>query len=344
MAMNFLVRLGSTEALRRLAVLVVCVAPVGCMALRLSSRGAPEEEMRTLELRFPAVDLPAAHGEDHQEPHVPTPLFTTVPVSGWLHGFDYRLVDVHGDSVPREVLHHFKVIAPERRELFSPVVLHLAGAGGETMAVSLPRQVGYPLEAGDSLLVTAMLHNPTNHSLEGVQLQITLHYSPPGSWQSPMPIVPFFTHVTAPMHEPSYDLPPGISAQSLEIKPSVSGRILGIGGHMHKYGVLLRLEDVTRGRLLWEKKAVRSPDGTVLEIPQQKYVWSSGPALRSDRTYRVTAVYDNPTGDTIPNGGMGTIGGAIVVDDPWPEVDRLAAEYIWYMKREVTPSASHRHP
>ena len=73
-------------------------------------------------------------------------------------------------------------------------------------------------------------------------------------------------------------------------------------------------------------------------------VWSRGPALRSDRTYRVTAVYDNPTGDTIPNGGMGTIGGAIVVDDPWPEVDRLAAEYIWYMKREVAPSASHRHP
>ena len=324
---------------------VVCVQLAGCMALRLSSRGAPEEEMREFEIQFEAVDLPAVHdGGDHEQP-VLSPLWATVPVSGWLHGFDYHLVDAEGNPVPREVLHHLKVMDPDRRELFNPIMLHLAGSGGETMPVLFPREVGYPIEEGDTLLVTAMLHNTTGRSLEGVQLLVALHYSPHGSWKPPLPVVPFFTHVTSPMSEPSYDLPPGLSEKSIELRPAVSGRILGLGGHLHRYGVSLRLEDTTEGRVLWEREARRSPDGHVLEIPHQYFVWSRGPKLRSDHTYRLTAVHDNPTGDTIPGGGMGTLGGAMVMEESWPEVDRLAAEYIWYLNREATPSRAlgHQH-
>lgn len=196
-----------SRLVRQLAVVVMCGPLAGCMALRLSSRGAPKEEIRQFELQLEAVDLPVAHEEDSHEQHQPAPLWTTIPVSGWLHGFDYRLSDAEGHPVPREVLHHYKVMVPDRRELFSPLMLHLVGAGGETTPVSLPRQIGYQLEEGDSLLVTAMLHNPTGRSLEGVQLQITLHYSPPGSWQPPLRVVLFFTHVTPPLQETSYDLP-----------------------------------------------------------------------------------------------------------------------------------------
>lgn len=328
---------------QQLAVAVICVAQAGCMALRLSSRGAPEEEMREFEIQFAAVDLPAVHDEHYDEPPVLTPLWTAVPASGWLHGFDYRLVDEEGVPVSRDVLHHLKVMDPNRRELFNPIMLHLAGAGGETMPVSLPREVGYPLEEGDTLLVTAMLHNTTGRNLEGVQLLVVLHYSPRGSWKPPLPVVPFFTHVTPPMSEPSYDLPPGLSEKSIELRPAVSGRVLALGGHLHRYGVSLRLEDTTEGRVLWEREARRSPDGRVLEIPQQHFVWSRGPKLRSDHTYRLTAVHDNPTGDTIPGGGMGTLGGAIVMEESWPEVDRLAAEYIWYLNREATSSLAPGH-
>ena len=328
---------------QQLVVAVICVAQAGCMALRLSSRGAPEEEMREFEIQLEAVDLPAVHDGGHNEQGVLTPVWATVPASGWLHGFDYSLVDAKGNPVPREVLHHLKVMDPDRRELFNPIMLHLAGSGAETGPVLFPRQVGYPLEEGDTLLVTAMLHNPTGRSLEGVQLQITLHYSPRGSWKPPLPVMPFFTHVTPPMSDPSYDLPPGRSERSIELRPAVSGQIIGLGGHLHRYGVSLRLEDATEGRVLWEREAKRSPDGTVLEIPQERFVWSRGPTLRSDHTYRLTAVHDNPTGDTIRGGGMGTLGGAIVMEESWPEVDRLAAEYIWYLNREATSSRAPGH-
>jgi hypothetical protein len=312
------------------------------MALRLSSRGAPEEEMREFKIQFAPVDLAAADDRGYHHQPTLTPLWVTVPVSGWLHGFDYSLVDAEGDLLPRTVLHHLKVMQPSRRELFNPILLHLAGAGGETMPVRLPRQVGYPLEEGDTLLVTAMLHNPSDRSLQGVQLQLALQYSPPGSWQPPLEVMPFFTHVTPPMSDPSYDLPPGRSEKSIELTPAVSGQVLGLGGHLHRYGVLLRLEDTTEGKVLWEKEAERAADGRVLEIPYDRFVWSRSPRLRSGHTYRLTAVHDNPTGETIPLGGMGTLGGAIVPDGPWPSVDRLAPEYTWYLRREAFAPQEHR--
>ena len=39
----------------------------GCMALRLSSRGAPKEEIRQFEIQLEAVDLPVAHEEGSHE-------------------------------------------------------------------------------------------------------------------------------------------------------------------------------------------------------------------------------------------------------------------------------------
>lgn len=338
---------GPCRALRGVGVAVVSLVSIGltgCLALSLSSRGAPDAEMRQFVLRMEAVDVAAGHEGAHVEALVLRPLWAIVPASGWLHGFEIRLLDADGDSVPSEVLHHFKVMDPHRRELFSPVALHLAGGGAENKPVSLPRQAGVPFEKGDSLLVTAMLHNPTGRPIKGVRLEITMRYSPQGSWEPPLSVTPFFTHVTEPMQEPDYDLPPGVSEQSIDISPAVPGWIIGLGGHLHRYGVLLRLEDVTEGRVLWEKEPIRSLEGDILEVPFDRFVRSRGPKLLPDHTYRVTAVYDNPTGVTIPDGGMGTLGGAFVTEEPWPAVDPQAAEYRWYMARELSWSGTQRDP
>jgi len=300
--------------------------------------------MREFEIDFAAVDLPATSELGYNDQPTLTPVWTTIPVSGWLHGWDYRIVTADGDSLPRTVLHHLKVMSLAYRELFNPIMLHLAGAGGETKPVILPKEVGYPLQEGDSLLVTAMLHNTTGRDLHGVQLHIEFQYSPDkGSWRPPLPVVPFFAHVTPPMSDPSYDLPPGLSAKSIDLQPAVSGEILGLGGHLHRYGVLLRLEDLTTGDVIWEKKAERNEEGEVLEVPYDRFVWSSLPKIRSDHTYRLTAIHDNPTGDTIFGGGMGTLGGAIYVEEPWPEVDRKADEYAWYLNREATSAERQEH-
>jgi hypothetical protein len=335
----------TTSATRTWALLVaVCVSASlsGCTALRLSSRGAPDEGRRELGVVLQAVDLPMQTTSHRGQPQ-PAPVWVTFPESGWLHNFRFSVIDHAGDSVPRGVLHHLKVIAPERRELFSPIPLHLVGAGEETTPVDLPKEVGYHFEAGDSLLVTAMLHNPTDQDLRGVTIELTLGYSTEGTWRPPMDVVPFFAHVAPVMDVASYDLPPGRSTRSVDIVPAISGEVLGIGAHLHRYGVSLSVDDVTDGRSIWTTEAKLAPDGTVIDIPRDRFVWSRGPRLRADHTYRVTAVFDNPTGAVIADGGMATVGGVIIPDEEWPEVDREAVEYQWYLERELQPPAAPDH-
>jgi hypothetical protein len=194
--------------------------------------------------------------------------------------------------------------------------------------------VGYPLAAGDSVVFTAMLHNPTGESLGDVRLKVRLHYSPTGgSWRAPADVVPFFTHVTPPLDDSAYDLPPGRSERSLVVRPSVSGQVLAMGGHLHRFGESLRIEDAETGELLWEQTPVRADDGTVLEVPDDVLVWNGAFDLVAGHAYRVTAVYDNPTGQMIPAGGMGTVGGVIRPRSEWPAVDTSDTEYLWDVEK-----------
>ena len=81
----------------------------------------------------------------------------------------------------------------------------------------------------------------------------------------------------------------------------------------------------------------------MLDITRDHFVRSRGPRLQKDRTYRLAAVYDNPTGVTIVDGGMATLAGVIVAEEPWPEVDRGSEEYLWYLARELEGVEAHHH-
>jgi hypothetical protein len=52
--------------------------------------------------------------------------------------------------------------------------------------------------------------------------------------------------------------------------------------------------------------------------------------VRPDHVYRLTAVYDNPEGRTIPDGGMGVLGGLMMLPrgTRWPAMDRQDPDYV----------------
>ena len=266
---------------RGVVVMVACVALTRCMALRLSGRGAPNEVVRELTVDLEPADL-LANTMGHEGSHMLKPVWISVPESGWVHAWDYELTDAMGQAAPRGVLHHFKVLNPGARELFSGVMLHVIAAGEETAPVSLPKELGYRVEAGDSLLVTAMLHNPTDRDLLGLHLKVTIRYSPEGSWRPPLDVVPFFAHVAPDWESVSYDLPPGRSQSSVEIVPAVDGRVLALGGHLHRWAVALVLQTLPDERVIWEGRADLASDGTVLDITRDHFVWSRGPKLRKE--------------------------------------------------------------
>jgi hypothetical protein len=286
-----------------------------------------DRERRELLLQLGPVDLPA-HMSHHGATEPPAQA-VALPIDGWLHGFDVDLVDGRGRAVPQRVLHHVNLIAPEKRELFSQIMLRIGALGPETTPVKLPRLLGLRVHPGDSLLVTAMLHNPDAREYQGVRLRIHLPYTPSDAWPSPISIYPLYMDVMPPAGVHAYDLPPGRSQKSWEGRPAVGGRLLGVGGHLHQYGIELRFEDVTTGDIIWRAKPRVDSAGNVVAMPTKQFFWRLGIRLHPDHIYRLTAMYNNPTGRAIPDGAMGALGGVFLPDrsETWPAGDLRNPEY-----------------
>jgi hypothetical protein len=123
----------------------------------------------------------------------------------------------------------------------------------------------------------------------------------------------------------AFDLVPGRSVHKAEFTMPVSGRLLAVGGHLHDYGKSLRLIDCRSGKTLVLLKARRDREGHMLAVDRFIYGYNDD-ALRLERghRYRIEAEYDNPTGKVIAEGGMGSLGGPLEVEDPgdWPALDR----------------------
>src|SRR5215218_7187464 len=115
------------------------------------------EDRGDLVFELGPIRLPA--NAMHDDISQPPPLTVLAGAEGWAHGYTIELIDSAGRAVPQKVVHHVNVIAPQKRELFSEIMLRLAAAGSETAPVGLPWFLGYQLGKSDSVLVSAMFHN-----------------------------------------------------------------------------------------------------------------------------------------------------------------------------------------
>jgi hypothetical protein len=190
---------------------------------------------------------------------------------------------------------------------------------------------GVPFERGQRLVVTAMLHNPLDESFAGARVRVVLLYTPAGR---PWPFFrgsPFQLDVAFPVGDKSFDLPPGRSSRSYEASPAIPGTIVAIGGHLHDYGVRIELTNAATGQVIWRAEPQRDSLGKLQSIPVGRLygVNRLGAQVSPSERYRVTVVYENPTGRTLPDGGMGVVGGLFVPDDTvtWPGVDRASELY-----------------
>jgi hypothetical protein len=268
---------------------------------------------------------------DHSMSH-DTPVFRfTWPLDGWFRGFRMSVVDQAGNPLPNKLLHHIIVINYDRRQLIYPAAERLWGAGIETGRVEVPKSIGIPLKAGTGLGMYIAWHNSTGHELPGVRLRISMLWMPRNQMPRPLDVFPFYADVNLRVGGPNeFDIPPGHSVKTWEFTLPVDGRLIGAGGHMHDYGTEVRLEDVASGRVLTRVKAVRRPDGSLQKIERHLFgVWGEGLKLHADHPYRVVAVYDNPTNDTLVKGAMASVIGLFAPSDPrkWPQADPADPQY-----------------
>lgn len=233
----------------------------------------PHAGVRTLNgdlvIDLPPVHLPAAG--TGSEAMVVTPVCQVViPVVASLHSFRVEIVNGDGLRLPNAFLHHVNLTDPSRRELFLPSSLHIVAASKETPLIDVPAALfGMPVHKGARFIVSGTLANSTPQAYHNVRIRLVFEYLS-AFWPWPLyDVYPWVMDVMFPLgRQPggskAFDLPPGPTERSWEARPAVRGTLLGLGGHMHDYGVSLELVDVTTGELLWRDQPVADAAGHVL--------------------------------------------------------------------------------
>jgi len=280
---------------------------------------------RTLVLEVGPVDLPADVGYGAAIP--PIGARGTWPVDGWLRSFSMELVGADGGHAPGARVHHAALFAPDERNVFDHGMRRVVAFGLETAPIRLPGELGYRIRAGDSLAIGAALFNPTDEPQPGVVLRLVMTYADARLDSRRQDVLPIYLDAV-PHGQITFDAAPGETRQSTDWTPAVSGRILGLGGHLHQHGASLILEDVTEGEVLWVGEGEYDEGGKLTGVSREFF--HRGLPIHAGRLYRITAVYRNPTGQTI-GGAMGHVAGVLLPDDldDLPGADRSHPDYEW---------------
>ena len=161
-------------------------------------------------------------------------------------------------------------------------------------------------------------------------ITIELQWTPTNLLPRPVSALPFQVDVRFSVtHNNRFSVPPGRHEWASEFELPISGHLLIASGHLHDYGESVRLEEVATGKRILYIESRRDSVGHLLSVPH-KLLALRGEGLRlvAGRRYRIAAVYDNPTSDTIP-GAMGILGGLFAPDDlrRWPTIDMANDDY-----------------
>lgn len=268
----------------------------------------------TLTVRIGPLELPAR--SDHMAVAQVPERFLTIPFDGWLRAYHPRLTDADGAPVPGQLLHHVAFWNTARSDFLCPnKEEHIFGAGGELNDWMEVPGFGYRVRRGNRIRINTMFHNPTDSSYTETYLTVKVEYDrADGTSPAPRNVYPVWFDVQE-CESSSYDLPPGSSATAGTIEVPFTGRLLGVGGHLHDYGTGLRLENLTRDEEIARLEPETDADGRLLSMPVVTFFERGGYPLQAGDVVRVTARYDNPTGRRLTDGAMGIVVGYFLPND-----------------------------
>ncbi|HEV2287849.1 MAG TPA: hypothetical protein VGR81_02735 [Candidatus Acidoferrales bacterium] len=278
--------------------------------LSISNNAAAQQ----MTVRVGPLNLPAH--SSHMTVAQPPVFFLTIPFDGWLVAYHPRVIDNHGVPLPNKLLHHTAFYNTARPDfLCHNKDEHIFGAGGEMNDWPAVPGFGYPVRKGDRIRISAMFANPTAKNYPDVFLEVRMDYKISDANQPPLQdVYPAWFDVMG-CGDSGYTLPSGESMRTGHFKLRYSGKLLGVGGHLHDYGEWLVLKDTTANITLANLAAKTDLAGHVLAMPVGSFAAQGGVALSKGDVIEVTDAYNNATGNPIDDGAMGIVVGYFLPDD-----------------------------
>jgi len=207
------------------------------------------------------------------------------------------------------MLHHVAFWNTGRPDFLCPNKLeHVFGAGGEMNDWPALPGFGYRVHAGDRIRVDTMFHNPTDTAYPDAYLEVRIEYVPASAQPNIRSVYPAWFDVKE-CGNSGYDLAAGQSVTTGKVTLGYSGRLLGVGGHLHDYGESLELFNLTTGAQIAALRSQQDANGRLLSMPVRTFVAQGGFPLAKNDVLKVTATYVNPGAKLVPEGAMGIVVG-----------------------------------
>lgn len=267
---------------------------------------------KTYTLRLGPVNLPA--NTHHDKIKHPASVTFEVPFDGWITAYHPRLIDHAGAAVPGRTLHHVAFWNLERPDFLCPAKPeHIFGAGGEMNDWPALPGFGYRVHKGDVIRVDTMFHNPTATAYPQTFIEVKMEYALESDGVIIKSVYPTWFDVQQ-CGNSGYDLRPGANITTGEFTMKYSGRLLGVGGHMHDFGQRLLLLNATSNEAIAALDATLDDAGVIQSMPVVTFTGRGGYRLLPGAKIRVTATYDNRTGRPLRQGAMGIVVGYFLPD------------------------------
>ncbi len=208
----------------------------------------------------------------------------------WVIGYKTDLLDSRGKSPGENYLCH-TFFSDQRVDQREENELKGIYSDAFTPEVRLPNGFGIPLLQSERLHWMPMFNNRGDQPAR-VEMKVVITLIRAKDLKKPLR--PLYASLRSVQTPHLFFVPPGRDERQVTFELPFDGRIHFLGTHIHPHGVSIELYNVSRRERVWKAARKSDPEGAM-----EVYSNPEGYPVHSGETYKITAVYQNPSGEKI---------------------------------------------
>lgn len=208
----------------------------------------------------------------------------------WVIGYRAEILNVQGKT-PRENYLCHTFLADQRVSQRDDDEVKGIYSDAFTPEVRAPDGFGIPVSPDDRLHWMPMFNN---RGEEPVRVMMKTVVTVIRGKDLKKPLTPLYGSLRSVQVPHLFFVPPGRDERQTTFEASFNGKIHFLGTHVHPHGVSIELYNVSRREQVWKGTRKTGASGAM-----RVYSSVAGYPVQAGETYRITAVYDNPTTDKI---------------------------------------------
>lgn len=208
----------------------------------------------------------------------------------WVIGYKTGIRDARGGN-PRENYLCHTFFGDQRVDQREDNELKGIYSDAFTPEVHVPDGFGIPLSPGERIHWMPMFNNRGD---EPVRVAMDVLVTLIRAKDLKKPLKPLYASLRSVQSPHLFFVPPGRDERQVTFELPFNGNIHFLGTHIHPHGVSIEFYNVSRRQQVW-KGTHKSGSNGAMEV----YSDRTGYRVRAGETYKITAIYENPTGDKI---------------------------------------------